>query len=105
MTPKKSILTSAVLWWLRNYYDVVHTWIRSNWCIAITIFVIGALSGWHLQTAALLILAVGLVLNIGLYFGIRTLNAYMKGLPEGSDKEEIHEEMIKYIKGRIKRGR
>lgn len=104
MSPKRPLSIRTVLWWLRNYDDIVQFWIRGNWCIAITIFIIGALSGWSLQKAALEILAVALVLNIGLYLCIRSFNIYMKSLPEGPDKEEIHKEMIEFIKRRLKRG-
>lgn len=104
MSSKKPRLVRIVLWWLRNYFEIRDTWIRGNWCLAITIFIIGALDGWGLDTAAFAIFTVGLVLNMGLYFCLRAINTYLKDIPEGPDKEEIHDEMTKLIKGRIERG-
>lgn len=101
MDSTRPLATRMILWCIKNYSEAKGFWIGSNWCVAIAIFIIGALKGYGLQVVVLGMLLVGLILNIGLYFAIMAARSHLKNLPEGPDKDEIHTEMIRFLMARI----
>lgn len=100
---KGNLLTKISLWWLRNYEECAHAWPRLCWTIAMTLFIVGALDGWSIKTSALLILAVVLTLNAGVYLAISTFRSHLLSLPEGDpNREEAHERMTEILRQKLK---
>lgn len=98
----KPLLTRIAIWWLREYDECLHFWIRFNWLLAITIFIIGALESIDLGTIGMIILGTALILNIGLVLVICTLRQHLLTLKKDAPgREEVHDLLIHVIHKRI----
>lgn len=101
---KRSLPTRIAIWWLKNYDDCVFFWVRFNWTIAMTIFIIGALKGINLGYIAFLMIIVGLILNTGLLLTIRGLRSHLLSLEERAPgREEAHALLIRWIQRKIQK--
>lgn len=96
------LLTRLSLWWLRHHQECIDFWPRFCWTLSIAIFIIGLFNGFGLVEVAWFMLVFNLIINLGVYCGIRTMSATLNTLT-GEKKEEAHELMIDIVNRRIDR--
>ena len=93
--------TKIPLWFLRNYEDINHFWVGFNWAMSIGWLLSAIVGKLTLAHAIVLLFLTGTVLNIGMYYLVRSVAASLKNMAEGKEKDEAHNLMIQIIKRRI----
>ena len=91
----------VALWWLRHYEEIIHFWTGFSWVWVIGVFLSAVVGKIEFRYALSIIFLIGVIANVGIYLGIRTLASHLKHLTDGPEKEEAHELMMKIIKRRI----
>lgn len=82
----------------------MHFWPPFMFYLVICAFIVGTVKHIPFTTICIGSFAGGTILNMGVFFLIRTMRAHLLNLPECPEREEAHKDMVNIILRRLKRG-